>query len=197
VIAMVMGYNGDLADGERVLAPARQFGRPLADLVGPMPYVVRQQMLDEPNAINGLHRYWRSAFTDAINDELIEVVVDAAGRFTSPLSAMLFFYMHGEASRVAPDATAFSARSAQWDFDLVGQWADGAESERHIAWLRETWGRCDPQLQGSAYVNHLAADDAPEKVRASYGTNHARLRELKATYDPTNLFRINANITPA
>ena len=54
-----------------------------------------------------------------------------------------------------------------------------------------------PHLRGSAYVNHLSLDDAPEVVRASYGTNHARLREVKARFDPTNLFRMNANIQPA
>ena len=65
VVAMVLGYNGDLAEGERVLAPARSFGQPLVDLVGPMPYGARQLMLDEPNAIHGLQRYWRSSFLDA------------------------------------------------------------------------------------------------------------------------------------
>ncbi len=197
VIAMIMGYNGPLAEGERVLAPARQFGRPLVDLVGPMPHAVRQTLLDEPNAIIGLHRYWRSAFTEQIPDELIDIVVEQAGNFTSPLSAMLFFYMHGAATRVPESATAFSARRAQWDVDIIGQWAEAGESEVHIAWLREAWQHWEPHLQGSAYINHIALDDAPEKIRASYGANHDRLRQLKARYDPTNLFRMNANIQPA
>ena len=67
VVAMILGYNGPIGDGEKVLAPARQFGRPVADLVGPMPYAVRQTLLDEPNARNGLHRYWRSAFAGHIS----------------------------------------------------------------------------------------------------------------------------------
>ena len=78
VVAMVLGYNGDLAEGERVLAPARTFGQPLVDLVGPMPYGARQLMLDEPNAIHGLQRYWRSSFLDEISDDLIDAVVDQA-----------------------------------------------------------------------------------------------------------------------
>ena len=85
VAAMVLGYNGDLAEGERVLAPARGFGQPLVDLVGPMPYGARQLMLDEPNAIHGLQRYWRSSFLDQISDDLIDAVVDQAGQFSSPL----------------------------------------------------------------------------------------------------------------
>ena len=54
-----------------------------------------------------------------------------------------------------------------------------------------------PLMEDSGYINHIAADDPPEKVRASYGSNHGRLRQLKTKYDPTNLFRINPNITPA
>ena len=71
------------------------------------------------------------------------------------------------------------------------------KSAGHIAWVREVWGRLQPHLLGSVYINHMAADDRPETVRASYGENYARLRELKAAYDPTNLFRVNSNITPA
>ena len=76
VVAMILGYNGPIGDGEKVLAPARQFGRPVADLVGPMPYGVRQTLLDEPNARNGLHRYWRSAFAGQLSDQFL----DAADR---------------------------------------------------------------------------------------------------------------------
>ena len=112
VAAMVLGYNGDLAEGERVLAPARSFGQPLVDLVGPMPYGARQLMLDEPNAIHGLQRYWRSSFLDAISDDLIDARRRPGGRSSaSPLSALLFFYMHGAATRVPADATAFAARA--------------------------------------------------------------------------------------
>lgn len=196
VSALLLGYNGPIDEGMKVLAPARQFGRPVADLVAPMPYGARQSMLDEPNARHGLHRYWRSAFTERMSDDLIDALVEGAGTFSSPMSALLFFYMHGAAARVAPTATAFSARRAQWDFDAIGQWTDGAESPRHIAWVRALWSRVEPHLQGSAYINHLAEDDRPEKVRASFGESYERLRRLKTVYDPTNLFRANANIPP-
>ena len=196
VAGLILGYNGPAADGETVLAPARRFGTPVADLVGPMPYAARQRLLDEPNATHGLQRYWRSAFTETISDELIDVLVEGATTFTSPLSALLFFHMHGAATRVPPTETAFAPRRSQWDFDAIGQWADGGESAMHTAWVRALWSKLEPHLQGSAYVNHLAADDRPEKVRASFGTNYGRLRALKAVYDPTNLFRVNANIAP-
>ena len=196
VAALILGYNGSIAEGEKVLAPARRFGEPIADVVGPMPYAARQRMLDEPNATHGLQRYWRSAFTEQISDELIDVMVEGASSFSSPLSALLFFYMHGAATRVSPTATAFAPRKTQWDFDAIGQWTDAGQSATHTGWLRSIWTKLEPHLKGSAYVNHLAADDRPEKVRASYGENYARLRALKAAYDPKNLFRVNANIAP-
>jgi FAD/FMN-containing dehydrogenase len=197
VVAMILGYNGPMEAGERVLAPARQFGKPIADSVGPMPYSVRQTLIDDPLAKHGLHRYWRSAFTEQLSDALIDRMVQGAASFTSPLSLLGLFYVHGAAARVPATATAFAARRPQWDFDIIGQWTDAAESGGHIAWVRALWDRLEPELLGTVYINHLADDDRPEKVRASYGDNYARLRELKAVYDPMNLFRVNANISPA
>jgi FAD/FMN-containing dehydrogenase len=194
--AMLLGYNGPIEEGERVLAPARQFGQPVADLVAPMSYGARQTMLDAPNAEHGLHRYWRSAFSETISDELIEIMVEGAARFSSPLSQLFLFYMHGAVTRVPASETAFGARRSQWDFDAIGQWSDGAESVGHIAWVRELWGRLEPHLQGSAYLNHISADDRPEKIRASFGTNYQRLRAIKAEYDKANQFRVNSNIAP-
>jgi FAD/FMN-containing dehydrogenase len=197
VVAMALGYNGAVEIGEKVLAAARQFGRPIADLVGPMPYGVRQTLIDEPLARHGLHRYWRSAFVDQLSDGLIEGMLEGAAGFSSPLSLMGLFYVHGAAARVPSDATAFSARRPTWDFDIIGQWTDAAESDAHIAWVRALWTRVEPELLGTVYINHMMGDDRPERVRASYGDNYARLRELKAVYDPMNLFRVNANIAPA
>jgi FAD/FMN-containing dehydrogenase len=93
--------------------------------------------------------------------------------------------------------TAFSARRALWDVDVLGQWDNPAESDPHIPWVRTTWDKMAPFLGDHAYVNHISGDEPPEKIRASYGTNHGRLRQLKARYDPTNLFRLNPNIPPA
>ena len=196
VAAMLLGYNGPLAEGEKALAAARAFGKPLADMVAPMSYGARQVLLDEPNARHGLHRYWRSIFTSQISDAVIDLLIEGAAQFSSPLSSLLLFYVHGAATRVGPTATAFAARTAQWDFDAIAQWTDGATSAQHIAWVRELTAQLEPLMAGSVYVNHIADDDKPELVRASFGENYARLKQLKREYDPGNLFRVNANIAP-
>jgi FAD/FMN-containing dehydrogenase len=146
--------------------------------------------------VHGLQRYWRSAFTEELSDALIDEFVAAAGSFSSPMNALLMFYIHGAICRVPASATAFSARRPQWDIDAIACWIDPAESATHIDWVRALWSRLEPHLLGSVYVNHITADDRPEKVRASFGENHARLRRIKAAYDPGNLFRVNSNISP-
>ena len=197
VVALLLGYNGTLEQGEKILGPARRFGTPIADLVGPVPYTARQTMLDAPNAEHGLHRYWRSAFTEQISDGLIDAVVEGAASFHFAAQCADLFLHARRRDASAAHRDGVCRPPAQWDFDAIGQWADAATSDQHIAWVRALWPRCEPHLLGKAYVNHLAADDRPEIVRASFGENYARLRQVKSVYDPTNLFRLNANISPA
>ena len=196
-VALILCHNGPTEEGERVLGPARAFGPPLADLVQPMPYVARQSMIDEGFSAHGVPRYWKSGYTQELSDELIEVAVEGAARFPNPLSAMAIFHMHGEAARVAPDATAFALRRVQWDLNVMAQWLDPAQEEAAIGWVRQVWAGIEPLTSGSAYINHIAGDDLPEKVRASYGTNYEKLVALKNKYDPANLFRLNPNVRPA
>ena len=197
IAALLLGYNGPIEKGEKVLAPARAFGKPIADLVQPMPYALRNTIQDKPNAIHGIQRYWKSGFTEVISDDLIDLLVEAAADFTSPLTGMVFFRVHGAATRVPSGATAFGLRQEQWDFNVISQWTEARETDAQIAWTRELWSRLEPLISGSAYVNHLAGDDRPEKVRASFGANYERLSALKRQYDPMNVFRLNANIVPA
>ena len=196
VIALILGYNGPIAEGEKILEPARKFGEPLADLVQPMPHSVRNTLLDEPAAIHGIHRYWKSGFSETISDELIDVIVDGASNFSSPMTAILFFQIHGAATRVPSGDTAFGLRTQKWDINVLSQWTEAGESEHHTAWTRQIWGNVEPLISGTAYVNHIASDDKPEKVRASYGGNYEKLVALKDKYDPTNLFHLNPNIAP-
>jgi FAD/FMN-containing dehydrogenase len=193
VIALILGYNGPLADGERVLQAARQFGSPVADTVGPIPYVQRQRLIDDLG-VHGIHRYWKSGFLPQTSDEFIDLVVDRAQTITSPLTAIGMFFFHGAASRVDPEATAFGLRAVQWDFDIIAQWTNPAEAAVHVQWTREFWKDVEPHTSG-VYVNHIAEDE-PGRVTAAYGPNFGRLVSVKTQYDPGNLFRLNHNIRP-
>jgi predicted ATPase/FAD/FMN-containing dehydrogenase/DNA-binding NarL/FixJ family response regulator len=195
--AMLLSHTGPIEAGERALEPARSFGPPVADLVQPMPYVTRQALLDPGFAEPGVQRYWKSGFADTLSDELIDVLVHGAAAFPSPLASIAWYPIHGAAVRVAADATAYGLRRPLWDVNVIAQWVDPQESERQIAWARRIWVLIDPLTTGTTYINHMAGDDRPERVRASYGGNYERLVALKNTYDPTNLFRLNANIRPS
>jgi len=196
MVAMLLSHNGPVDEGERVLAPARTFGPPVADLVQPMPYVARQTILDAGFAEHGVQRYWKSGFAKKLSDDLIDVLVEGAAHFPSALSSIACYPIHGAAIRVAPEATAYALREAFWDVNAVAQWLAPAESDQHITWARQLWAQIEPRTTGTAYTNHMAGDDRPERVRASYGQNYERLVALKHKYDPANFFRLNPNIKP-
>jgi hypothetical protein len=193
VIALLLGYTGALADGERILQPARQFGSPVMDTVGPVPYVKRQQLIDDLG-IHGIHRYWKSGFVANIGDDFIDLIVERTQTIPSPMTAIGLFYFHGAASRVDPEATAFGLRATQWDFDIISQWTNPSENSVNVQWTREFWNGVEPFASG-VYVNHIAEDE-PGRVTAAYGPNYVRLVSVKTQYDPTNLFRVNHNIRP-
>jgi len=194
VCAIIVGWFGPVDEGARRLEPLRNFGTPLADLTGEIPYSRLQTLFDDA-APFGLRRYWKSGYFPELSDELIEVILKHAAIKTSPYTAILFFHIHGAAARVEPGATAFNARRNQWDFDILAQWLDGGDDARHIAWARGLWQEVEPFTKG-VYTNHLDADDGATRVRAAYGANYERLVSVKTRYDPGNLFRLNSNIAP-
>ena len=195
IATMLLGYNGPIEEGERILAPAREFGPPIADLVSPMPYTVRQTLIDDL-AVHGLQRYWKSGYMPELSDELIDLIVDRATPLISPMSAIALFYVHGAATRVNPSDTAVGLRNSQWDFDIISQWEDPSENDKQFQWTRDFWAAVEPFATGGVYVNHIAGDE-PERVAAAYGgANYEQLVDVKNQYDPTNLFRLNHNIKP-
>jgi FAD/FMN-containing dehydrogenase len=194
LVAILLGYNGDLSQGEKVLAPARSFGSPIADLVTAMPYTQRQTLIDDLG-VHGIHRYWKSGFVPDLSDTFIDLIVDRADTMRSPMSVVGAFYVHGAAARVDPTATAFGLRGAQWDFDIISQWTDPSEADDHVRWTRQFWSETEPFCTGGVYVNHIAEDE-PNRVHAAFGPNYERLVSVKNRYDPTNLFRLNHNIKP-
>ena len=197
VAVLLLFYAGPLEQGERVLEPARRFGQPLADLVQPMPYVDYQSMLDAGFAKHGIHRYWKSGYDDVLSDSCIDVLAHAGENLPSPYSVVGVFLIHGAAARVPRDATAFGARKNHWDVNVISQWFDPADSEQQIGRVRELWSKIEPHTAGAAMINHLNTEDQIERIRASYGGNYERLAAIKSKYDPTNFFRLNANIQPA
>ena len=195
VVVVIASYIGDLATGERLMAPLRTFGTPLADTIAPTSYVHLNTLFDAAVPYGGVQRYWKSSFLNDLGDELLDIMIARAEKMLSPMSMILFFHMHGAAARADRNETAFGLRHDQWDYDVISQWNDPAETAGHIEWTREYWTAVEPFATGEVYVNHLDAEEAT-RIRAAYSGNYERLVALKNKYDPTNLFRMNQNIRP-
>ena len=196
VVGFVLCYNGPADEGESAIGAIRSFATPIAGEVGPMPYTALQGMLDA-GFPSGLHVHWRSEFIATLPDDFIDAAVSAFERVPSPLSALLLEQFGGAVSRIPRDATAFDQRDSDFNFVIVSRWADPAEKDKNVAWARETSERVQPFTTGRVYVNYIGAGEAPERVRAAFGSDKFnRLVEIKRKYDPTNLFQMNQNIPP-
>jgi FAD/FMN-containing dehydrogenase len=195
VIALITCYAGPLDVGARALAPLRGFGTPLADTIAPLPYTTMQALIGA-GFPHGRQNYWKSGLTDTIGDELIAALVEHFARVPSPFTAIAIADCHGAYARVGQGDTAYAHRDLQWDVNILGNWADPADTDRNIRWVRACHDALEPHLAHGVYVNDLG-DEGGQRVRDAYGANHARLVALKDRYDPTNLFRANQNIAPA
>jgi FAD/FMN-containing dehydrogenase len=195
VLVLAMIWSGDMAKGEEVMKPLRSFGKPLADVVGPTPFVGWQQALD-PLLTPGARNYWKSHDFAGISDGLIDTLIAAARTIPDPQTDIAFVQLGGAVSRVAHEATAYNHRDGKYVMNVHGRWMEAADDQRCIAWARGLFQATAPFSTGSVYVNFMSQDE-PDRVKAAYGANYDRLVALKTKYDPTNLFRVNQNISPA
>ena len=194
LVGVLACHCGSLADGEKAVQPIKAFGPPIVDQMGPISYCTQNGLLDAALPKGALN-YWKAHFLTDLRDDAIATLVACFEKCTSPMTQIVLEHFHGAASRVPVTDTACAMRITGFNVVLISQWSDRRESDRHIAWCRETYGALRPYLGSFRYVNYLAEDEVGDPV-AAYGPNYQRLRALKAKYDPENFFHINANITP-
>jgi FAD binding domain-containing protein/berberine-like enzyme len=194
-LGLLISWSGDPAEGERVVEPLLGVGSPVGGLVRPIPYRALQSLLDGA-ASGGNHAYWRSHRLARFDDDVLDAVLDAAARRTSPLSLLNGWVIGGAASRVDPAATAVGPRTAGYELRFIALWPPGDPApDRHRDWVRDAWGRLLPSSTGQ-FATFLS-DEGPDGVRRAFGPGLPRLVALKDRWDPTNLFDSNVNITPS
>ena len=193
--AMAVFHTGAAEEAERDLEPFKSWGSPLLVEVGPMPYPVMNTLLDEGFPAGALN-YWLSSFTRGLPDELIDAVVERFAAVPSPMTPILFERFHGAVTRVGPTETAVPHRDEGWNLLIPSIWTDPNETEANIAWTRETFAALRPHFGTGRWLNYLGDDQADDAIRAAYGPNYDRLREVKRRYDPDNVFHLNHNIAP-
>jgi FAD/FMN-containing dehydrogenase len=179
----------------QLLKPAEGWAKPLLSGVGPMPFPVLQSLFDGLYA-PGLHWYWKADFVDSLSDGAIREHCKHGSQLPSMFSTMHLYPVNGAVHRKNAADTAFSYRRTKWAEVIVGVDPDPANAGKISDWAKKYWDAVHPFAAEGAYVNFMMEEGAG-RVEATYGGNFARLRRMKAKYDPGNLFRVNQNIPPA
>ncbi len=192
-------YTGDTMEGLKVIQPLREIGTPLADISGPLPFVAVQAAFDEFFQRGTLRSYWKSTYVDELTDPILDIIVDRARNRPHDRVFVVTFQMGGAINRVGAEETAYGERSANWMVSMDGNWKDASDDDRLISWVRDAWSRVHEHGTGSVYLNFTGVEGeaVTAGVESAFGHNLARLADIKATYDPDNLFRLNNNIVPA
>jgi len=196
IVGMLLAHCGAMAEGEAIAKPIKSFGPPVMDHMGPIPYCMQNSLLDAAFPKGALN-YWKAQFLRELTDDAIKTLVECAGEAPSPMCQIVLEHFHGKASRVGVSETACAMRLSGFNVVIASQWMSPADTARGTQWCRDTFEALQQYFGTVRYVNYLADDETDNPaIAAAYGPNYARLRELKAKFDPENVFRTNVNIAP-
>lgn len=192
---VVWCYTGNLEKAEEVFKPIRAKKAPALDFAGPMPVPVLNTLFDGLYP-PGLLWYWKADYVKDIGPEVIKLHIAHFKKAPTRYCTMHMYNVNGVAAGVAKDATAWNYRDANYGMVIVGV-SDNVNDEAIITnWARNYWSAVHHFSMGGAYVN-MMMEEGEDRIKASYGDNYKRLAQVKAKYDPGNLFRVNQNIKPA
>jgi FAD/FMN-containing dehydrogenase len=193
IVALFVCYSGRLADAERWIAPIKAFGTPVGDVVQKRPYVSQQALLDATQP-KGRRYYWKSEYLRSLEPGLFTRAIEHASRIVSPHSAILIFPLDGALNELSEDHSAVGNRDAAAVLNIASAWERADDDAANIEWARGAWSDMRQFSTGGTYINFLTEEEGDERTRAAYRMNYARLVQVKATWDPSNLFRTNKNI---
>jgi FAD/FMN-containing dehydrogenase len=192
---IVWCYSGAPEQADAVFKPIRMNVPPVVDFAGPMPWPTLQSLFDALYP-PGLQWYWKSDFFTSLTDKAIKLHLKYGAQLPTMHSSMHLHPINGAVHRVGTSETAFSFRDANFAEVIVGVDPDPVNNQRMIQWARDYWMALHPYSAGGGYVN-MMMDEGTDYVQAAYRDNYARLAQIKATYDPSNLFHVNQNIKPS
>jgi FAD/FMN-containing dehydrogenase len=195
IIGLLACYTGKPEDGEKLVAPIKSFGKPIGDILIRRPYAQLQSLLDGTQP-KGRRYYWKSEYLPAIEPDLCERAIQHAGKIPSPHSAVIFFQIAGALNELDEEYSPAGNRDARYLLNLAGSWEQPGDDATNIAWARDAWNDLKPFSTGGNYINFLTEDEGQERIEAALGNSLARLRQVKAKWDPDNFFRTNRNIKP-
>ena len=188
VVILLGCYTGPFEEGERVIAPLRKIGEPIADLSAPMSWVQAQKFLDADYP-DGDFYYWKSLYLDRLDDEVIRVLGKLTSARPSPLSSLDIWMLGGAFGRAGPTDTAFYKRDCPFMLGIEANWKNRAGADANIRWAREVFVEMQRFSSGGVYLNFPGfLEEREALLQAAYGPNLERLRLIKAKFDPSDLF---------
>lgn len=187
-------WSGDPAEADQYIAPLRTAGTVVAENIQTKDYVAVQRSGDIED-VRTFTGNMKSGFFNSMTQELIDGLIDNFEAHPERATRFGFGRMGGAIGRVAKSDTAFSQRDAKFSMLSFVSWKTGEESEEHVKYINDHWSFAEPFTTGF-YVNDYF-DQSQEMVNSTYRDNYPRLLNIKQQFDPTNLFRLNANIRPA
>jgi FAD/FMN-containing dehydrogenase len=196
IMAILACYSGDPAQGEKAVAPIKSFGNPIGDVLVRRPYVQIQSLLDATQP-KGRRYYWKSEYLSRVEPALCEKLIEHAAKIPSPHSAVILFQLEGALNRLKEDHSPVGNRDARFVLNLAGSWEQAEDDKVNIEWAREAWTDMKRFSTGGTYINFLTEDEGPDRIEAALSNGLQRLAEVKAKWDPGNVFRTNRNIKPA
>ena len=196
IVAMLACYSGDPNQGEKVVAPIKSFGNPVGDVLIRRPYVQIQSLLDATQP-KGRRYYWKSEYLPKIEPALCDKFIEHAAKIPSPHSAVILFQLAGALNHLEEDHSPVGNRDARYVLNIAGSWEQMDDDEKNMGWAREAWNEMKSFSTGGTYINFLTEDEGAERIEAALGQGLQGLADVKAKWDPENMFRINRNIKPA
>jgi len=195
IVAIVACYSGRPEESEAWVAPIKSYGKPIGDILVRRPYVQMQSLFDATQP-KGRRYYWKSEYLPRIEPALCEKVIAHAARIRSPFSSVILFQIGGALNRLNEEHSPVGNRDAHYVLNIGSSWDQADADEANIAWAREAWNDMKSFSTGGTYINFLTEDESAERVEKALGKGLHRLREVKAKWDPKNVFRTNRNIKP-
>jgi FAD/FMN-containing dehydrogenase len=198
VLFGMLVHAGDVEDGERAVAPFRELAEPLADMLGPMPYPA---IFEEPEPEEGAEEYHpvathRTMFVNTIDEGIAGTILEHLEATDAPMRVAQLRVLGGAMARVPVEATAYAHRTSRIMVNVAAVYDDPARGAEYEAWVVR-FADALRQDDTGLYVNFVG-DEGDAAIREAYpGPTWDRLREIKARYDPGNLFRLNQNVPPA
>jgi len=186
-------YSGPENQADKVLAPIYQAGTPVHDGIKAIDYVAIQSSWDDTDPRN-TGSYLKSGFINEIPDLLVSTIVQNYKAYNERGTTMFFQHSGGAIGRVPVDATAFAHRKSVANMFAVVEWPMAESRDSHVKYIKEYWQNFEPFTDGW-YTNEIA-DQSAGTVNKNYQGNYERLVKVKNQYDPSNLFRLNANVRP-